>query len=143
MPPLPSRSSHSPLPYSKDDKLKKTRPFALPPSAHPRHIYILTLVSFLCLLIGVVGIVFSISALRRPPRTVTVYRCGRSEDTLRTHLSRSGAGGGDGGDARPKLLGFVGVQTGFGSSERRAALRSTWFPSDPDGLVKYGSTISG
>jgi hypothetical protein len=32
----------------------------------------------------------------------------------------------------------VGVQTGFGSAsaDRRAALRSTWFPSDPDGLVR-------
>lgn len=38
---------------------------------------------------------------------------------------------------RPKLLGFVGIQTGFGSSDRRAALRETWFPSDPDGLLRY------
>lgn len=52
-------------------------------------------------------------------------------------MSRSG--GGDGGK---RLLGFVGVYTGFGSADRRAALRSTWFPSDPDRLVKYGSKIS-
>ncbi|KAA8521277.1 hypothetical protein F0562_011977 [Nyssa sinensis] len=37
---------------------------------------------------------------------------------------------------RPKLLGFVGIQTGFSSGDRRAALRSTWFPSDPDGLLR-------
>lgn len=37
---------------------------------------------------------------------------------------------------RPKLLGFVGIQTGFDSVDRRAALRSTWFPSDPDGLLR-------
>nr|TKR65783.1 hypothetical protein D5086_0000318070 [Populus alba] len=36
---------------------------------------------------------------------------------------------------RPKLLGFVGTQTGFESGDRRAALRSTWFPCDPDGLL--------
>lgn len=36
---------------------------------------------------------------------------------------------------RPKLLGVVGVITGFGRADRRAALRSTWFPPDPDGLL--------
>ena len=45
----------------------------------------------------------------------------------------------DGGDSlsRPKLLGFVGVQTGFGSVDRRKALRETWFPSEPEGLFRY------
>eukprot|EP00250_Pteridium_aquilinum_P007902 c17522_g1_i1 orf=451-1611(+) len=38
--------------------------------------------------------------------------------------------------SRPKVLGFVGVQTGFGSVERRKALRETWFPSDPEGLFR-------
>lgn len=127
----------APLPYSKEDKFKKPhRPFVAPsPHSQPRLIYILAIVSFLCLLVGVIGIVFSLSVLSGPPRTVAVYRCGRSEDTLRTFRSRSGAGAD--GDARPKLLGFVGIQTGFDSAERRAALRSTWFPSDPDGLLKY------
>ncbi|PON56359.1 Glycosyl transferase [Parasponia andersonii] len=36
----------------------------------------------------------------------------------------------------PKLLGFVGIQTGFSSADRRAALRTTWFPSNPDGLLR-------
>ncbi|KAG2309777.1 hypothetical protein Bca52824_029525 [Brassica carinata] len=31
-------------------------------------------------------------------------------------------------------MGFVGIQTGFGSAGRRRALRSTWMPSDPEGL---------
>ncbi|XP_020241041.1 probable beta-1,3-galactosyltransferase 14 isoform X1 [Asparagus officinalis] len=35
---------------------------------------------------------------------------------------------------RRRVLGFVGVQTGFGSTERRKALRKTWFPSDPQSL---------
>lgn len=31
-------------------------------------------------------------------------------------------------------MGFVGIQTGFGSSGRRRSLRMTWMPSDPQGL---------
>lgn len=70
-----------------------------------------------------------------------MYRCGRSEDTFRSFYSNSNPrklGGGDNGGLidRPKLLGFVGIQTGFDSADRRAALRSTWFPSDPDGLLR-------
>ncbi|KAJ6957497.1 hypothetical protein NC653_039451 [Populus alba x Populus x berolinensis] len=42
---------------------------------------------------------------------------------------------------RPKLLGFVGTQTGFESGDRRAALRSTWFPCDPDGLLRPSSLL--
>ncbi|CAJ1978499.1 unnamed protein product [Sphenostylis stenocarpa] len=39
------------------------------------------------------------------------------------------------GDAeRHKVMGFVGIQTGFGSGGRREALRKTWFPSDRQGL---------
>lgn len=38
--------------------------------------------------------------------------------------------------SRPKVLGFVGVQTGFGSKDRRKALRETWMPSDPEGLFR-------
>lgn len=34
------------------------------------------------------------------------------------------------------MVGLVGVQTDFGSADRRAVLRSTWFPPDPDGLVR-------
>ncbi|KAG6546027.1 hypothetical protein Mapa_012432 [Marchantia paleacea] len=37
---------------------------------------------------------------------------------------------------RPKVLGFVGIQTGFGSAERRRALRQTWLPSTQDGIVR-------
>ncbi|KAL2612908.1 hypothetical protein R1flu_024600 [Riccia fluitans] len=37
---------------------------------------------------------------------------------------------------RPKVLGFVGIQTGFGSAERRRALRRTWMPSTRDGIAR-------
>ncbi|ONK76635.1 uncharacterized protein A4U43_C03F30390 [Asparagus officinalis] len=33
-----------------------------------------------------------------------------------------------------RVLAFVGMQTGFGSTGRRKALRQTWFPSDPQSL---------
>lgn len=52
-------------------------------------------------------------------------------------IQRSRKIGGDGNSLdRPKFLGFVGVQTGFESADRRQALRSTWFPSDPEGLLR-------
>ncbi|KAK9131153.1 hypothetical protein Sjap_011640 [Stephania japonica] len=37
---------------------------------------------------------------------------------------------------RRKLIGFVGIQTGFSSVRRRSALRSAWFPSDHEGLIR-------
>lgn len=37
---------------------------------------------------------------------------------------------------RPKVLAFVGINTGFDSGPRRKALRETWFPSTPEGLTK-------
>ncbi|KAK7244188.1 hypothetical protein RIF29_39006 [Crotalaria pallida] len=37
---------------------------------------------------------------------------------------------------RHKVMGFVGIFTGFGSVGRRVSLRKTWFPSDPNGLQR-------
>ncbi|XP_058747424.1 probable beta-1,3-galactosyltransferase 14 [Vicia villosa] len=37
---------------------------------------------------------------------------------------------------RHKVMGFVGIQTGFGSVGRRESLRKTWFPSDQQGLQR-------
>ena len=34
-------------------------------------------------------------------------------------------------------MGFVGIQTGFGSTGRRSSLRKTWMPSDRQGLQWY------
>lgn len=63
---------------------------------------------------------------------------------------RTGNGGGGGvsssdgvnsspgeGQKRYKVMGFVGIQTGFGSTGRRQALRRTWLPSDHQGLKRY------
>ncbi|KAJ6819236.1 putative beta-1,3-galactosyltransferase 12 [Iris pallida] len=133
---MPPARSSPPLPYSKDDKSKKPRPFPssrtteLPSPPSP----LLIVFSVACLLVGAAGVWFAAVEIRRPPRTVSVFRCGRAEDALRTFRSRSA--GDDGLADRPKLLGLVGVQTGFGSADRRAVLRSTWFPADPEGLLR-------
>lgn len=42
----------------------------------------------------------------------------------------------DGDHKRHKVMGFVGIQTGFGSVGRRQALRKTWLPSDHQGLQR-------
>lgn len=53
----------------------------------------------------------------------------------------AGSGGGTGGTGsdvkRYKVMGFVGIQTGFASAGRRRSLRKTWLPSDREGLQRY------
>ncbi|XP_039134340.1 uncharacterized protein LOC120271728 [Dioscorea cayenensis subsp. rotundata] len=109
-----------------------------PPPPPPPRISLSSLISCVFFFVGAIGIVFAIVVLLRPPRTVqvSVFRCGRAKDTLRNFRSRSSVGGGAGLEDRPKLLGFVGVQTRFGFADRRAVLRSTWFPSDPEALTR-------
>ncbi|CAL9117853.1 unnamed protein product [Musa textilis] len=143
---------HHSTPYFDDDDdeelIKKRRkppprpsPFLTPSSPHlPRcALPILVILSAVCLIVGIAGIAFAAAAIRRPPRIVTVFRCGRAEDTLRTFRSKSLAATGrpeEGVAARPRVIGVVGVLTGFSSSDRRAALRDTWFPRDPDALSR-------
>lgn len=152
LPLLPSHHHHhtpSADHYSKFEKTKKPLPF-LP---HPRTPYPLLVISSLCLIIGVAGITFALAAVLRP-RPVPTFRCGRVEDTFRGFYSLNGiakrvgpeneSGAATGGVVvvdRPKLVGFVGIQTGFSSRDRRDALRSTWFPSDTDGLLGYVSLL--
>ncbi|KAG6483918.1 probable beta-1,3-galactosyltransferase 12 [Zingiber officinale] len=106
-----------------------------------RRILVLILVlAAACLFVGVAGIAFSASALRRPPRIATVFRCGSSQDALRAFRSKSLAAAGREEEVvapRPKVLAVVGVYTGFSAVNRRAALRSIWFPSDPDALSRF------
>lgn len=59
---------------------------------------------------------------------------------------RSGGGIGNGvvseeHQKRHKVMGFVGIQTGFGSVGRRRSLRQTWMPSDRQGLQRYVNVI--
>ncbi|XP_050219650.1 probable beta-1,3-galactosyltransferase 12 [Mercurialis annua] len=134
-----SSSSSSPsLPTSNSKTYKPPKPnfTNFSSSRYPLPFIVFSLI---CLLIGISGSIFAISAIRRT-RTVPVYRCGRSEDTFRAFYSNSGSHRDNSNNGavidRPKLLGFVGIQTGFDSGDRRASLRSTWFPSDPDGLLR-------
>ncbi|XP_027079683.2 probable beta-1,3-galactosyltransferase 12 [Coffea arabica] len=141
---MPRTHSHLPLStsgeYSKTGKTK--RPLQIP--SRPRTPLPITVISALCVLIGVAGISLFLLAVLRP-RPAPVFRCGRIQDTFRAFYSLSSAwrlGGGDSGVGnatgmeRRKLLGFVGIQTGFSSADRREALRSTWLPSEPEGLLR-------
>ncbi|KAK8706260.1 hypothetical protein V6N13_049833 [Hibiscus sabdariffa] len=51
-------------------------------------------------------------------------------------VDNSGADGGDVANGRYKVMGFVGIQTGFRSAGRRRSLRKTWMPSDRQGLLR-------
>lgn len=82
------------------------------------------------------GLIFLIYAFVRP---IPTFRCGRVEDTFRPFYSLPINGV---VTNRIKLVGLVGVQTGFGSRDRRQALRSTWFPSHPHDLLRYSRCFS-
>ncbi|KAL9443299.1 hypothetical protein AB3S75_016622 [Citrus x aurantiifolia] len=125
---LPTSTTTNSSYSAKDQKLHKLNSkISLP----------ILLFSLLSIFFGLAGTIFAVNAIRSPS-PLPVYRCGRSEDTFRAFYSLSDSRKLHDNGAlldRPKLLGFVGIQTGFGSADRRVALRSTWFPSDPDGLL--------
>ncbi|XP_019193865.1 PREDICTED: probable beta-1,3-galactosyltransferase 13 [Ipomoea nil] len=93
----------------------------------------------LFLLIGLAGFVFGFIASSRQslghrcenikPRSVSVV-------WDRSSARVSSGDGVDGEQKRHKVMGFVGIQTGFASAARRRSLRQTWFPSDRQGLQK-------
>jgi hypothetical protein len=87
----------------------------------------------------------------RSRRPLPAFRCGRAEDSLHSFIASASPphrnhSAGD----REKVLAVVGVHTELGSTARRAALRSTWFPPNPKGIVRFrtlpkscaGSSIS-
>lgn len=94
-------------------------------------------------LYGVIAILlFAIVLLSRSqgdPRLRQVG-CGAAEDTLhsRVELPKVVEKEAAADEKRPKVLAFVGIQTGFTSAERRRALRETWLPSTPEGITRYG-----
>ncbi|KAK4484679.1 hypothetical protein RD792_007268 [Penstemon davidsonii] len=104
------------------------------PSSYSRRSTIL----ILCILIGISGFI-AIS------REALGYKCKYSKPlSVSVTWDRSSSSGGSAsissssneGQKRYKVMGFVGIQTGFGSSGRRLALRQTWFPSDHHGLQR-------
>ncbi|CAI0448406.1 unnamed protein product [Linum tenue] len=133
-------SSSSSLPTISSKTFKPQKPSFFPSPFSARHASPLILFCFFSLFVGIAGTFFAIVAILRH-QPLPVYRCGGSEDAFRAFYSSSTHHlGGDqsahGLVDRPKVLGFVGIQTGFESVDRRAALRETWFPADPDGLLR-------
>ncbi|XP_074330706.1 putative beta-1,3-galactosyltransferase 12 isoform X2 [Apium graveolens] len=123
------------LPISGDSS-KPKKPISL--SLLHRHPTILLIIlPTLSFLFCLSGLIFVIYAFVRP---IPTFRCGRVEDTLRPYYSLPNAQrvSGTNGVVRNKIkfVGLVGVQTGFGSGDRRRALRSTWFPSHPHDLLR-------
>ncbi|XP_077252202.1 putative beta-1,3-galactosyltransferase 14 [Tasmannia lanceolata] len=101
-----------------------------------------------CLLFGIAGFIFGLIAISNPssgykcqdlePRSVSV-----AWDTVNSVVGDRHNSDGDstvgidvGNSKRYKVMGFVGIQTGFGSTGRRRSLRKTWFPSDRQGLQR-------
>lgn len=60
-----------------------------------------------------------------------LLQIGAAEDDLHIHVQTRLH------QPRPKLLAFVGVQTGFKSAQRRQLLRKTWFPGSREALDEY------
>ncbi|KAF5728049.1 galactosyltransferase family protein [Tripterygium wilfordii] len=93
-----------------------------------------------CLIIGIAGFVFGTSAILAASRGG--YSCKNSEPRSvrvvweRDRGFKSGSDGVVLSEKRHKVMGFVGIQTGFGSVGRRRSLRKTWMPSDPQGLQR-------
>ncbi|KAL5730001.1 hypothetical protein ACHQM5_002881 [Ranunculus cassubicifolius] len=106
---------------------------------HPSSSYTRRSVFFVvCLVIGIAGFLFGSIAIVKSssgdkcrnfrPRSVSVvWEKNRVESKSLIDLNN---------EKRHKVMGFVGIQTGFGSVGRRKSLRKTWMPSDPEGLQR-------
>ncbi|XP_042062218.1 probable beta-1,3-galactosyltransferase 13 [Salvia splendens] len=98
------------------------------PSSNPRRS---TLVIVLCLLLGL-STVFGIYGIMQSVRS---SGCGDVKPlSVSVAWDKSSSADSSPPQKRHKVMGFVGVQTGFGSAGRRRALRQTWFPSNHQGL---------
>lgn len=61
----------------------------------------------------------------------------RRGDSIQEKQLQLDENGGSGEAKRSKLVGVVGIQTGFDSEERRKSLRETWMPSTTEGIARY------
>ncbi|KAL2944466.1 putative beta-1 3-galactosyltransferase 14 [Bienertia sinuspersici] len=122
------------MPSSKGPKIfhqRSSSPFSKP------------IIKIFFLLLGFSLLIFVLVAISRSlfdqncnsiqPKTVSVV-------WERTDVSSGGISGdslvSSDSKKRHKVMGFVGIFTGFGSIGRRRSLRQTWFPSDRDGLQR-------
>lgn len=99
-------------------------------------------VAVVCSLIGITCFILGVVAISRVgfgyrckypgPMSVSVVWDRTSNGGNSDGVNRSSGEG----QKRYKAMGFVGIQTGFGSTGRRRALRQTWLPSDHQGLQR-------
>ncbi|OVA09205.1 Glycosyl transferase [Macleaya cordata] len=115
-----------------------------PKSFYPRQSWLSyskrTSISICFLLIGIFGFTFGLVSILRP---ISGYKCRKSEPLSVSVVWERGNSDGDsnriginGDRKRHKVMGFVGIQTGFESVARRRSLRKTWMPSDRQGLQR-------
>ncbi|KAJ0869516.1 putative galactosylxylosylprotein 3-beta-galactosyltransferase [Helianthus annuus] len=88
----------------------------------------------LSLLIGFTGLLLFSIVVFRQDITTALYDKPLSVSVLWDQSSGGLVSGGV--HKRHKVMGFVGIQTGFASVGRRRALRKTWFPSDHQRLQR-------
>ncbi|CAN8288122.1 unnamed protein product [Cochlearia groenlandica] len=97
------------------------------------------LVVLTSLAIGIAGFTFGLAVILFPGLRLSGRNCLTNSPPKTVRVVWDVAGNSDGvfGEAkRHKVMGFVGIQTGFGSAGRRRSLRKTWMPSDPEGLKR-------
>ncbi|CAL4895317.1 unnamed protein product [Urochloa decumbens] len=131
------------LPYRRsDDEAKPRRPYTptFAPSSPGSANRLLVLFAGTCLILAAASFAFAVTVSRnRPPPPqpppAVAFRCGPAEDSLRSFLASSSPGRNYSAGDREKVLAVVGVHTEHGSAARRAALRATWFPPNPEGIV--------
>ncbi|KDP32525.1 hypothetical protein JCGZ_14728 [Jatropha curcas] len=109
-----------------------------PPSPSRRSAFLM----FFCLFIGISGLIFGLTApsgyrcshTTADPRSVRVVWDINSNTNLNNNNNDGSVLNTE--KKRHKVMGFVGIQTGFGSAGRRESLRKTWMPSDLQGLQR-------
>ncbi|KAL3631461.1 hypothetical protein CASFOL_024445 [Castilleja foliolosa] len=97
-------------------------------------VFIFSLISFSCFIFGLVAI--SRAGLGSKCKYGKPLSVSVTWDKSSTGSTGRSGGISDEGQKRHKVMGFVGIQTGFGSTGRRRSLRQTWFPSDHQGLQR-------
>ncbi|KAF5189787.1 Hexosyltransferase [Thalictrum thalictroides] len=93
-----------------------------------------------CLLVGISGFIFGSIAILKSD---TGNKCKNFRPRSVSVVWEKGSNVGESSfvdlnsdQKRHKVMGFVGIQTGFGSVGRRRSLRKTWMPSDREGLQR-------
>ncbi|XP_008786078.2 probable beta-1,3-galactosyltransferase 14 [Phoenix dactylifera] len=130
-------------------KIFYSRPLSPPWSSRFRRLSSSSAFSTACLIFGIAGFLFGSISVSGPmigrrkcadfePISVSVVWDRGAGSKLVAEGRPDLIGGDDGGGSgkRHKVMGFVGIQTGFGSVGRRRSLRKTWFPSDRQSLLR-------